>query len=643
MKTYFNDAVIGNSRVLGCIDRKGELVRLFWPHIDYPQHIESFQLGIYIPGSSYSTRWLQGDGWEREQQYIQDTNMLKTLYLSREIGFKITCIDFAVIEEDVLIRHIEIENISGQEKNINLLAFSSFISNTTDLRSTLFDFELDCLIHYRHSYYFAIVGSSRVVDYQITNDPYNAAVRSEFYGADDIGMTGSAVQAWELGRFQPSDKKAVSLYICCAHTLKECTRKVLKVKSQNVYSLIEDTKRYWLNYLDGGKKVSTGSSDLDELYRRSLLVFKLMSDEMSGGLLAAPEVDEHFTRCGRYAYCWARDAAFITSALDRAGYTNLVEKFYQWAVNAQGENGSWYQRYFLDGNLAPSWGLQIDETGTILWGMLQHYYVVKDKTFLQWVWHSVKKGADFLAGFINKENNLPKATYDLWEERIGQHTYSSAAVYAGLMAAVEIDEILNKQDFNSARWKEAALNIKKSMEEILWNKEQNRFYRGVNSSVEGWGFEGHGGKTEIVLNPKGYKKWVSALDIMVDVSLLGVAVPFEVFEYQDERVSSTARAVEERLTSHGAGGIRRYETDGYMGGNPWILTTLWLALYHIKVENYHKAKEYLKWAVKHKTYLGLLPEQVNKDTGEPAWVIPLTWSHAMYVLVYLELAEKGKL
>ena len=39
--------------------------------------------------------------------------------------------------------------------------------------------------------------------------------------------------------------------------------------------------------------------------------------------------------------------------------------------------------------------------------------------------------------------------------------------------------------------------------------------------------------------------------------------------------------------------------------------------------------------------LDLLPEQVSRDDGRPAWVIPLTWSHAMFVLVLIELYEAG--
>jgi GH15 family glucan-1,4-alpha-glucosidase len=39
----------------------------------------------------------------------------------------------------------------------------------------------------------------------------------------------------------------------------------------------------------------------------------------------------------------------------------------------------------------------------------------------------------------------------------------------------------------------------------------------------------------------------------------------------------------------------------------------------------------LTYALSAQTTLGLLPEQVTDD-GEPAWVVPLAWSHAMLVL-----------
>ena len=39
---------------------------------------------------------------------------------------------------------------------------------------------------------------------------------------------------------------------------------------------------------------------------------------------------------------------------------------------------------------------------------------------------------------------------------------------------------------------------------------------------------------------------------------------------------------------------------------------------------------------------GFYLRQVDKETGKPAWVIPLTWSHAMFVLVLEGLLGVGE-
>jgi GH15 family glucan-1,4-alpha-glucosidase len=36
----------------------------------------------------------------------------------------------------------------------------------------------------------------------------------------------------------------------------------------------------------------------------------------------------------------------------------------------------------------------------------------------------------------------------------------------------------------------------------------------------------------------------------------------------------------------------------------------------------------------------MLAEQVNKDTGEPFWVIPLAWSHAMFLVFVREALDR---
>jgi glucoamylase len=106
-------------------------------------------------------------------------------------------------------------------------------------------------------------------------------------------------------------------------------------------------------------------------------------------------------------------------------------------------------------------------------------------------------------------------------------------------------------------------------------------------------------------------------------------------------------------------GIKRYENDSYINGNPWVVTTLWLSeamftlaldlpyekamsapsneISHEKDERYDESVKRLttegikclKWALAGATSTGLLPEQVDQSTGKPAWAIPLGWSGSL--------------
>lgn len=627
--------------MLVCLNKKGEVERLFWPHIDYPQHIERFVAGIFDTRYKNSTSWFGEDNWQREQYYIEDTNILKTCLRDSSRGIYVEQLDYVLPDGDVYIRQYEFENIGSEELELGFVQYSSMITTTPDLSSTLFDFDTDSLIHYRHNYYISISSDIQVFQFQLGNNAMGSARYTELIGFDSIGMMPDGAVSWKIGTLKPGEKKNFNLFLCASHTLKGVKKLNTKCKVLNISEQYEKTKKYWFDFLSKAKQIDTGDADINGLYKRSLLVFKLMSDEQTGGLLASAEMDEGFSKCGRYAYCWGRDAAFITSALDAAGLTEAVDKFYNWAVNTQDDNGSWNQRYYMDGNLAPSWGLQIDETGTLIWGVLKHYEVTKDLKFLENMWNTVEKGIDFLINFIDNDTGLPKPSYDLWEERFGEHTYSCAAVYGGIMAGVKIAEILNIRREYVENWYKVAQDIKKAMEANLWKDEAGRFIRSVRTKLNPWGSEHSHYTTVIEVNPKGYRRDVTLEDWTVDVSLLGVAIPFGVFDVNDKRVADTVEAIERVLTVHPVGGIKRYENDNYVGGNPWVLTTLWVALYHIEVGNLEKAKSYFEWAIKSRTYLGLLPEQVSKDTGEPCWVIPLTWSHAMFVLVLNKLIEAG--
>jgi oligosaccharide amylase len=643
VKSYFNSLVTGNSGMLACIDNRGEAVRICWPDIDYPQHIDRLITGIICPGLWHGASWLHSPDWHVRQYYVEDTNIAVTEFSHGKYSLKVRQYDFAHPDNDVLSRCYEVENNCDYQLDLGFVIYSSAVSSSFDMAGTVFDIDLSALIHYRHGYYYGIVSVVPAAQYQLGSGAQENAERGRLYGNDMIGMMNDGSLLWECVSAGSGDVLRFTLNICFANDLKSLKRLLEEVRLNDPWKALDNASEFWHGYLDKARRVETGYPEIDRLYRRSVLVFALMMNRRTGALLAAPEVDEQFTRCGRYAYCWGRDAAFITSALDKCGLSDAAEAFFYWAARVQEDDGSWQQRFYMDGNLAPSWGLQIDEGGSVIWGILEHYKAVKNKDFLINLWPCVQKGVEFLIRYTDMETGLPWLSFDLWEERLGEHAYSSAAVYAGIKAGAEIAEITGKPQKLCRKWRDHAEKLREAIIRSFWKPEWNRFIRSIRVKMNSWGEEPSDGKIWLKVNRLSTARDYTLSDGTLDTSLLGLSIPFGVISADDERMISTAEILQSYLSVSGTGGLMRYEYDNYIGGNPWILTTLWAALFNIEIKDFEKAREYLWWAVKGATEQELLPEQVDKLTGKPAWVFPLTWSHAMFVLVLDKLLEAGEL
>jgi oligosaccharide amylase len=633
-RTYFNHGITGNGRLLATFTNKGELNRIFWPGPDYYQHINNVHAGIKFDESN--TKFLHDNIWYVEQYYEPRTNILVTMYENSDIGIRVYQKDFALNDKDVLVRNYKIENISSKNINMDFFLYTDFVSEQINIRNGFIDFDRDCSVIYNKESAVVIGTNYKLAGFQFGNA--KAAVTNDsLYGKDDISMTSDLGLKWKLGEIKANEKVEFNLYFTFAKDIDESIAIFDKVKNESVNFFVENTKKYWNEYFLKFKDVKTGNDKIDEIYNKSLLVFSLFTSQKTGAILAAAEIDENFTRCGRYGYCWPRDGVFITKAFDICGMTEEAEKFYTiWAKKAHLNKGQWQQRYFLDGTLGPSWGVQIDETASIIYGIWEHYAYTKNILFLENMWDNVKLAADFLAADIDEETGLPKVSYDLWEERLGEHTYSAAAVVGGLIAASKIAEELKIDTPLSKYWLDRADYIKKNIEEKLWSNTEKRFLRGIRTRLNWWNC----GTVELNINELNYKIPVAEMDLAVDISLLGLAVPFNIFDIKDEKIKKTVRAIEERLDGFPSGGYGRYEYDSYIGGNPWIVATLWLSLYYIESGELERGRDLFMWAVKHCTSLGFLPEQVDKLSGDPAWVMQLSWSHAMFVIILDKLRKK---
>lgn len=77
MEKYFNEAIIGNKKMMATYTSKGEMLRVCYPNVDFKQFIDLFHTGVKINDSQII--YLHNDiNNIYKQKYIEDTNILKT-------------------------------------------------------------------------------------------------------------------------------------------------------------------------------------------------------------------------------------------------------------------------------------------------------------------------------------------------------------------------------------------------------------------------------------------------------------------------------------------------------------------------------------------------------------------------------------
>ncbi|MCK4354182.1 MAG: glycoside hydrolase family 15 protein, partial [Dehalococcoidia bacterium] len=300
-------------------------------------------------------------------------------------------------------------------------------------------------------------------------------------------------------------------------------------------------------------------------------------------------------------------------------------------------------KYTADGALACHWmpwadeegnfqlPIQEDETALVVYSLWAHYCKYRDVEFIRSLYRNlIKNAADFMVKFREPHTNLPAPSYDLWEERRGIHSFTVAAVWAGLQAAANFTEIFGEVALTK-QYRQAAAEIRDAAIVHLFNKEQGRFMRSIEIKADG----------------------SIQRDCIIDSSISGLFL-FGMFEPTDPLIESTMTAIEDRLwCKTEVGGLARYENDSSrqvtqdlvnVPGNPWFVCSLWLAQYFIakaqSLADLKPALDILQWVCCCALPSGVLAEQVNPYNRNPLSVSPLTWSHAALVIAVREYLNK---
>ena len=640
---YFNDAIIGGKDITASYTRKGELLRIMYNTPDFRQFLDFFHTGVKINDSCMI--YLHEDQNNKYNQYYEeDTNVLNTEIENTYFNLKIKQVDFVSIKNSVLIKRYILENNNSIDLNVNFLIHSKLLSNPNNMVGA--KIENDVLMQYSHNNTLCMFSKNEIKSHQL-NDTDNNIGSGVIHDKDYIGMSSDSSINYEIGIIKPGESKELDVFMYFSNNEKTSQEEIWKnidnIKRMDVKHEQASVERHWKKYvkehinIELKEESNNYNKKFNKVYKRSILLFPLLTNKETGGVAAAVEVDENLSQCGRYGYCWPRDAVFITRAIDKVKMEKETDKFYKiFCKNTQNKNGMWEQRFYTDGRLAPCWGYQIDETAGVVYGTYQHYKVTEDKKFLKDTLKMCENAVKFLFIYMDNilglhddsdavkneiektyhtenRNKLP-VSYDLWEMNEGIHLYSLASIYSAFESLIKMYEVFKPEYEEKNRLKLESVNkiekkiefykkeIKKYVDKNMYDERRNLFKRNTKDEI-------------------------------TDISMLGVVVPFKMYENKERKVINTVEKINMTLRTY-TGGYLRFEGDHYREGkSPWSISTLWMAMYYDEIGEKEKKEECIKFIVESSNEHGLIGEQIDNSSMQPNWVIGLAWAHAMFILV----------
>ncbi|MCS7254233.1 MAG: hypothetical protein RMK18_11250 [Armatimonadota bacterium] len=644
---YLPTAIVGNGRVLCTMGASGEVMSFFFPNIDHAQHIHECMLGVYASGYGYS--WTFEPSWERSQSYIDGTNILRTRLFNRYIGVEVALTDFVPPDVPALVRQVEVRRTGLRQVHMLICQYHELWIDGHRWKNCVQAFPDEKLILQWCRDTWIAIGATPFHQFQCgksdagawsnaKDDLYDGSLKCQ---ALEIGSVNFAL-AWELpvGEMQIS----IVLTMAAGRSADEAVRVTAQLRRAPFGQLLHETKKHWMKWL---KDIEPPVEDdgLKAAYMRAQLVLPMLFDHSAGAPIAAPEFDPAFIASGGYGFCWLRDAANMMWLWLRQRRYKHVAQFIKWASKVQLDDGSWLQRYWLNGHLGPAWSTGNENTQ---WDQIASMVILacecldnlvsftNDEGEMQRLKRLLTamalKGAQKLYERASKDvsqGRVPIVSMDLWETFIGSFVYTNAAVYRALCNAAELAKKC-KQAKRATQWLKMAEIIK---EESLRRMSLNGYL------VRGLDINGR-------------------LDSTIDSSVLGAIAPFEMLPLKDEfelelainTVEAIVRAAV--VSSDGRSGVARYVGDLYAGGMVCTMSTLWVGMAMLRIAEAHlrrgeldaakvwlnRAEEFICSGASFTTPAGIHCELFKLD-GSGYWAPGHAWASAWVVRAIDELAR----
>lgn len=643
--------VLSNGSLHVGINLFGMVHDFYYPYVGLENHAIAnnmrWRIGVWTTGAF---SWLDDGSWDISLEYEHSALVERTVARHKQLQLTLELQGAVDADYNAFLRNIHVINEGPEKRDVRLFLHQVMrIGNSMGGDTVQYLPAEPAILHYKGSRVFIVGAEGRDGE---AFDQYSVGLygiegkEGAYKDAEDGELAGNAVEHGSVDsvigltlHMEPHDSARVSYWVAAGLDYREALNTFKRVRTEGIHQRITKTADYWRAWLRPAETfMDQVKPELRDALRCSLLITKAHLDRHGAVIASTDTTMRNYSR-DTYAYCWPRDGAFALWPLLRLGYFEEVKSFFSFCRRALQPEGYLMHKYQPDGAIGSSWHpyvaagrtippIQEDETALVIFLLGQYYQATEDQTVVQEYYDSlVRPAANFMAGYIDEVTKLPHATYDLWEEKLLTTTYTTAVTYAALLAAARLAEVMGRQQ-DAVQWQTVADDMREAAQSQLFNKERGFFYKGFIRTPDA------NGKQQLVH------------DETIDVSSFYGAFMFGLFALDSDEVRASYETLEKTfgLQPDTVTPLPRYEHDHYRqikpsGGNPWTITTLWLAQYYMETDNLAAAERIVHWVQSQALPSGVLPEQLSPDDHRFISVAPLVWSQAELINSIIDLAS----
>ncbi len=632
--------VLGNNGLTVALNEYGLVHDFYYPYVGLENLTSARKnphyVGIWID-EKFS--WISDDSWERDINFRDDALVGYSTMTNSQLQIKLVFEDFVDANNNIFARKVEISNLADHTREIRIF-FHQFFQLSSQGRSDTALYEPDG--HYILDY----KGRCSILAYAEEKDglPFdqyavgNTGIEGKegtFKDAEDGELSNSAVEHSSVDStirckliIDPNKTKTVHYWLAVSDSQTRLEAMHSLMLGAGFENRLKATYRHWHDWLlISSDKLNQVNPKYRIVLQKSMLIIKSHID-IHGGIIAS--CDSSIYNYGRdyYSYVWPRDGAYVLWPLIKMGHSKEAKAFFRFCSNIIHVEGYLMHKYQPDKAVGSTWhplvhgrrkelAIQEDETAVVIFMLSEYLKYFDDGYFAEEMYDSlVRPAADFMSRFIDAETNLPHASYDLWEEKFLTSTYTAAVTAKALQVASEM-AINQGIQVDADKWHLASERIKNNSYKFF-DKKRKTYIKGY-----------------LMVNNE------YTIDKTLDVSSF-----YGTYKYNygpEDKMLATLKLLEEKLLDKSpSGGSPRYEYDRYFKsdpaylGNPWYVTTLWLAQYYARNSQLDKAFKYIDWAIGGSMSSGSMSEQLNPSDKSIVGVTPLIWSHAELINTILE-------